>query len=219
MSDNRLIIGNKTYSSWSFRAWLMAKKTPLEFDELPLLLDTPEFAVRIRDLSPSRRVPALHLGSTVIWDTLAIGEYLAERYPEAQLWPEEPLARARARSVAAEMHAGFDALRRTLPFNCRARDRRVDIDSATAADIARITQLWKDCLTRKTDVGGGLFGHYTIADAMYAPIASRFLTYGIDLDDISALYVSWIAGDEHYKQWVAAAKQESAVIDEEEVGQ
>lgn len=218
MSDNRLIIGNKTYSSWSLRAWLAARKTELDFEEVNLLLDTPSFAVRIRDLSPSRTVPALHLGNTVIWDTLAICEYLAERYPQVKLWPEEPLARARARSVSAEMHSGFAALRSTLPFNCRARDRHVDINAATAADIARITQLWRDCLTRKTEPGGGLFGHFTIADAMFAPVASRFLTYGIDLDDISALYVSWIAGDSDMKDWVAAARQESAVIEHEEVG-
>lgn len=218
MSTNRLIIGNKTYSSWSFRAWLMARKTALQFTELPLLLDTPQFDARIGDLSPSRRVPALHLGDTVIWDSLAIGEYLADRYPEAELWPAEPLTRARARSVAAEMHAGFAALRQSMPFNCRARDRRVHIDSATASDIVRITQAWKDCLTRKQAVGGGLFGGYTIADAMYAPIASRFLTYGVELDDISALYVSWLAGDEHYKEWVADAGKESAYIESEEVG-
>lgn len=213
-----LVIGNKTYSSWSMRGWLAARKTPLPFTERQLWLDTPGFADEIAPLSPSRRVPALHVDGEVIWDSLAIGEYLAERYPEAGLLPADPLARARLRSVCAEMHAGFGSLRATLPFNCRAQGRRVEFGAATSADIVRVCDIWRDCLAR-SGADGGLFGGFTLADAMYVPVALRFATYGIALDEPCARYVRWCQADDDVRAWCADAQHETQVIDAEEVGQ
>jgi len=218
----RLIIGNKNYSSWSLRAWLPLRHAEIEFEEIRVPLDTPEFAKRIGDLSPSRRVPALHDGGLVVWESLAIAEYLAEylaeRAPAGRLWPIAEAARATARAVSCEMHAGFDALRATLPMNCRARNRRVAVDPATAADIARIQTLWRDCRRRFGEAGPWLFGAWSIADAMYAPVASRFLTYGVELDEICADYVAAVHADPHLQAWVAAGTAESETIAGEEVG-
>ena len=218
MTETTLVIGNKTYSSWSLRGWLMAKRAGLVFSEHKLSMDTPEFARDIVDLSPSGRVPVLRHEGLVIWDSLAIGEYLAERCPDAGLWPEAAAERARARSISAEMHAGFESLRAALPFNCRASGRRVRVDAATQKDIDRIAAIWRDCLAAKSAAGPWLFGNFTIADAMYLPVALRFVTYGIELDDAAAGYVATCNADERVRGWRAEAQRESEVIPGEEVG-
>lgn len=196
----------------------MVSRSGLDFDEHKVFLDTPEFDEEITALSPSRRVPALRHDGLLIWDSLAIGEYLAEVCPSARLWPEDAKARARARSISAEMHAGFEALRAALPFNCRATGRRVRIDSATQADIDRVAAIWRECFDKNSEDGPWLFGHFTIADAMYAPVALRFVTYGIELDERASRFVATCDGDALVQAWRAAAQRESAVIAHEEVG-
>ena len=179
MSQTTLIIGNRNYSSWSLRAWLALEATGQDHDEFVIPLGRPETTTEILGWSPTGRVPALRRGETIVWDSLAICEHLAETYPGAGLWPADPVARAAARSVVAEMHSGFIALRKHMPMNLRASYPGAGREPGVDEDIARITTIWEEC--RKTHGAGGdlLFGQFTIADAFYAPIVSRFLTYGI----------------------------------------
>ena len=215
---NTLVIGTKNYSSWSLRAWLPARKVGLEFDELKLDLDTEDFHARIGDLSPSRTVPALRLGDDVLWDSLAIAETLADRFPEAGLWPADRALRAYARCISAEMHAGFTALRSELPMNCRASGRRLTPSDAAARDIARVIAIWCECDERRGDAPGGLLGGFTIADAMFAPVASRFVTYAIALPPAAQRFVDWIHADPDMQAWVDEARRERLVLEHEERG-
>ncbi len=186
----RLVLykGNLNYSSWSLRAVLCARQTGLSIEEQTIPLDEPGTAQRLAAVSPSGRVPVLHAGELVVWDSLAIIEWLNEAAPAAGLWPAEPRARAVARSVAAEMHAGFAALRGALPMDLRARRTPVTVTPATRADIARIVAIWADCRVRFGSGGDFLFGAWSAADALYAPVVSRFLTYGIPLTGAAAAY-------------------------------
>lgn len=212
----KLIIGNYNYSSWSLRAWLAATWSGLQFDVVRLPLDTDRFRSEIAALSPSGRVPVLYHEDIVVWDSLAIAEYLAERYPAAQLWPADRTMRARARAASAEMHAGFETLRREMPMNCRATGRRVAIGDALQADISRIEQLWSACLAASG--GPFLFGSCTIADAMYAPVVFRFESYGVTHQDVLGEYRSQVLGMAATKHWLAKATEEKEVIEAEEVG-
>ncbi len=216
MSSARLIIGNYNYSSWSLRAWLVARASGLKFEVLRLPLDTPEFMRRIPEYSPSRCVPVLHHGGRVIWDSLAIAEYLAEQFPAAALWPADPATRAAARSVSAEMHAGFGALRQCMPMNCRATGRRVLATPALNSDIARIGEIWADALS--SHGGQFLYGDFSIADAMYAPVVLRFETYGVEQRPELAAYGRRIIALRWMQEWVANARQEAETIAGEEVG-
>jgi len=172
-----LVIGDKNLSSWSLRPWLVMKQAGIPFDERLIRLDRPDTKAEIARYSPSGRVPCLIVGDRAIWDSLAIAEYLAEAFPEKGLWPEAPTARAIARSVAAEMHSGFQALRSFWPMNF-SREGMRHMTSGVSGDIARISEIWEGC---RRDFGAGgpfLFGKFSIADAMYAPVVSRFQTYG-----------------------------------------
>lgn len=213
-----LVIGNKNYSSWSLRAWLMLKQAGVEFDQVRIPLDMPDTADRIRHYSPSGRVPVLHQADLVIWESIAIGEYIAEQYPNARLLPEEVHARAIARSVSAEMHAGFQALRAQLPMDCRTRHAKWQISPEVQRDADRIMQIWQHCrgqFSHQTShPGEWLFGHFTLADAMYAPVVSRFVTYGVSLDATSQAYVDAMWALPAMQEWLAAAEQESEVIEE-----
>ncbi len=211
-----LVIGNKNYSSWSLRPWLVLKHLGVDFEELRLPLDTDQFHQEIGRYSPNDRVPVLWDGELRVWDSLAICEYLAEGYPKAQLWPADPATRALARSVCAEMHSSFSDLRQALPMNCRAQDRRLDISAAVAADIARIQALWNDCLNRHG--GPWLFGAYSIADAYYAPVVLRFRGYGVELDEASRRYMATALADPALEDWLTAGQAETEVIEHEEVG-
>jgi glutathione S-transferase len=211
-----LIIGNKNYSSWSLRGWLALRKSGIEFDEHRISLFTPEGDAQLAGETPAGLVPVLVDGDTTVWESLAIAEYVAERNPA--LWPRDAGARAVARSVAAEMHAGFTALRSALPMNCRARGRRVELDDATQRDVARVQQIWCDCRTRHGGDGPWLFGAFSIADVMYAPVASRFATYGIEGPATVSDYVITVLADSDVSEWYAAARDEDEVIEEEEVG-
>ncbi len=211
-----LIIGNYNYSSWSLRAWLAATMSGLGFEVQRLPLDTPEFATRIKDLSPSGQVPVLRDRGRVIWDSLAICEYLAEQFPASRLWPEEAGARARARSVSAEMHAGFSALRSQMPMNCRARGRSVSIGAELRRDIARVGAIWSETLG--SSGGPFLFGHFTISDAMFAPVVFRFETYGVSQARELQAYREQVLGLEAVGVWLARAREESEVIEADEAG-
>jgi glutathione S-transferase len=210
MAKLSIIIGSKNYSSWSLRAWLALEQTGAPFDEVVIALDRPETKGEIARHSPSGRVPALHDGERVVWDSLAIAEYLAERFPEAGLWPADESARAIARAVSAEMHSGFSALRQNMPMNMRAsapgRGRAPGVDE----DLARIFAIWRECRERFGAGGPFLFGRRSIADAMYAPVVSRLTTYGVALDETAAAYSRAIWELPAMQRWLAASRLEPA---------
>jgi len=213
MAKFKLIIANKNYSSWSLRAWLAMKMTGAGFEEILVPLRQPETSDKIRVHSPSGKVPALvHPGGTV-WDSLAIIEFLAERFPEAGLWPSDPDARAWARSVCAEMHAGFMPLRKTLGMNMRARLPARHEAPDVAADIARIKDIWSACRKAFAADGPFLFGPVSAADAVYAPVVSRFITFGVPMEGPVAAYTDAVWNWPILKEWVAEAEAEPHVID------
>jgi glutathione S-transferase len=203
-----LVIGNKNYSSWSLRPWLLMRHFGVVFREHRLLLDTPSFQVEIGRWSPSRTVPALHDDGLVVWDSLAICEYVNERYLDGRGWPADPRARARARSAAAEMHSGFAALRRQLPMNCRRQPdgRRWDVDADR--DIARVQALWRDL--RQAHGAGGPFlcGAFGIVDAIFAPVVVRFAGYGVTVDAAAQAYGDAVRALPAFVAWRTAALAE-----------
>lgn len=212
MADFTIYIGNKNYSSWSLRGWLMLKQTGAAFAEEMIPLDQATTRPGILRHSPSGKVPALRHGEQVIWESLAIGEYLAELFPAARLWPEVREARALARAVSAEMHAGFAALRRHLPMNLRSSFPDRGVTPEVRADIDRIVALWGDCRRRFGAGGPYLFGALTIADAMYAPVVSRFRTYRVALDAPAQAYCDAVWAWPALQEWAAAAEREPMVI-------
>ena len=203
-----LVIGNKNYSSWSLRPWLLLRHFGLPFAEILLPLDTPEFHQRIGALSPSRRVPALHDDGLVVWDSLAICEYANERWLDGRGWPRDLATRALARSAAAEMHSGFAALRGQLPMNLRRRPRGRHWDEAAQRDIDRVQALWAGLRAR---AGGGDFlcGDFGIVDAMFAPVCVRFRGYGVALDPAAEAYVDAIYALPAMREWIDAASHET----------
>jgi glutathione S-transferase len=212
MDEITLVIGNKNYSSWSLRGWLMLKATGAKFREIVVPLDQPETRQRILEYSPSAKVPVLlHQGLT-IWDSLAIGEYLAEIFPDAALWPHDKAARAKARSVSAEMHSSFMELRREAPMNIRGRFPQRELNVQALADIRRIVEMWRECRRqfgeRSSLDQGYLFGAFTIADAMFTPVATRLRTYEVGLDNDTASYVDRVLSSPAMKEWTAAALKE-----------
>lgn len=214
MTDFHIYIGYREVSSWSLRAWLPLRKTGAAFEETLIRYRVPEHKQRLLAVSPSGKVPMLvhqRQGREVkVWDSLAIGEYLAELFPEKRLWPEDPVARAFARSIAAEMHSGFRPLREHLPMALlEVKPRTID-DKEARADIARVTALWREA--RETwgarEGGPWLFGHFTIADAMYAPIATRFRTYGVAVDPVSRAYMDTVLSDPDFLAWEDQARKD-----------
>jgi glutathione S-transferase len=216
MAESIIYIGNKNYSSWSLRAWLMLKQTGVPFSEVLIPLRQPTTRTEILRYSPSGRIPALRHGDLTIWDSLAIGEYLAERFPAKRLWPEKPEARAVARAVSAEMHSGFAALRSHLPMNMRSSFPNRGVTPEAQADINRITALWRDCRNRFGEEGPFLFGHFTIADAMYAPVVSRFRTYKVEIDEEAGRYGDAIWALPPLQEWLAGARNEPMIIEDSE---
>jgi glutathione S-transferase len=216
MADFTIYIGNKNYSSWSLRGWLMLRHTGAAFSEDVIPLEEPTTRVDILRHSPSGKVPALKHGELVIWESLAIGEYLAEIFPEAQLWPTAAAARAVARAASTEMHAGFAALRSHLPMNIRSSFPQRGVTPEAQADINRVSALWRDCRRRFGAGGELLFGHFTIADAMYAPVVSRFRTYKVELDSETARYCDALWALPIVQEWAAAAGNEPAIIEKYE---
>jgi len=217
MADITIYIGNKNYSSWSLRAWLMLKQTGAAFDSEVIPLYVPGSKAKILAHSPSGKVPALRHGDVTVWDSLAIGEYLAEAFPKAGLWPVAPAARACARSISAEMHAGFANLRRHLPMNMRRAGNPRPLTDEAKADVARVAALWRDCRKRFGAGGMFLFGNFGIADAMYAPVVSRLRSYAVPIDADTAAYCDAIERHPPYREWAAAAKDEPMIVAEFEV--
>lgn len=212
-----LVIGNKNYSSWSMRPWLALKKSGVAFEEVVIALDRPETRAEIFKHSPSGFVPTLKDDELTIWESLAICEYLAERFPDAALWPKDPSARAIARSVSSEMHAGFSALRNNMPMNCRGNAPGKGRAPGVQEDINRISAIWRDCRARFGASGPYLFGGFSIADAMYAPVVSRFVTYQVDLDADAKAYVNTMWSDPAVAAWVEGARREPWVIEKSEL--
>ncbi len=208
----KLVIGNKNYSSWSLRPWLLMRVLDLPFEELLIPLYAPDSGPQLLLRSPTGKVPALHDGTLVIWDSLSIVEYLAEQYPGVAVWPADSEARAIARCVAAEMHSGFAALRTHMPMNCRASHPGKGQTPEVLADIARITGLWTECLTRFGSGGRFLFGDFSAADAFYAPVVTRFLTYAVPLPAECREYVEAVRSLPAMTEWYAAAEAESLRI-------
>ncbi|POS09097.1 glutathione S-transferase [Burkholderia gladioli] len=208
----QLIIGDKSYSSWSMRPWVLMRHFGIPFDETLIELRTPETSARIRAVSPSGKVPCLiDDDGLAIWDSLAIAETLAERHPALAMWPAEPAARARARSVSAEMHAGFVALRAEMPLDIRATLPGREASPEALADVARIDALWRDCLAASG--GPFLFGAFGIADAMYAPVVMRFVTYAPPLSEVAAAYVARMLAVPAVAAWADEARHETRVFD------
>ena len=214
-----LIIGNKNYSSWSLRAWLVMREAGIEFDEHRIALDTESTAHDIGELSAAGRVPVLKIGDETIWDSLAIAETVAERWPDKELWPADAAARAHARAISAEMHSGFEVLRELMPMNCRAMGRKVSLPDVLTDDIDRVIEIWSECHNKYSGDSGWLFGHFTVADAMFAPVVLRFRTYGINLPESAGFYPHRLLESEAMQEWLLAAESETEVIDREEKGQ
>ena len=212
-----LVIGNKNYSSWSMRPWLVLKKTGEAFEEIVIPLDRPESKAEIFKHSPSGFVPTLKDGDIAIWESLSICEYIAERFPDAGLWAKDPAARAVARSVSAEMHSGFSTLRTNMPMNVRGNAPGKGRAPGVQEDINRISAIWRDCRTRFGAGGPYLFGTFTIADAMYAPVVSRFVTYQVELDADAKAYVNTMWADPAMVAWVDGARREPWVIESAEL--
>ncbi len=206
-----LIVGSKNYSSWSMRAGVAVTHAGLAHDEVVIPLGQEDTRERIMHFSPAGLVPVLIDDGTTVWDSLAILEFLAERCPDAHLWPAEPGARAVARSLCAEMHAGFAALRRELPMNCRRRYRNFQIGADAAKDIARICQVWRDARNTSGRSGDFLFGSFSAVDAMYAPVVSRFATYGVELDSVAGHYVEAVLDCPAVRQWIEEGEHEPVI--------
>ncbi len=210
-----LIIGNKNYSSWSFRPWLAMKAAGIAFEETLISLDAKDFKERVTALSGAGKVPVLIDGEISIGESLAILEYLAERFPAAMLWPKDAAARAQARAIASEMHAGFMALRRHLPMNMRRPVKARPLDAGAAAEVARIDAIWSACL--KKSGGPFLFGAFGAADAMYGPVVSRFHTYAVAVSAAARDYMGAVMALPVWSEWRDAARREPWVLPHDEV--
>ena len=207
-----LAIGNKNYSSWSLRPWLLLRAFGIAFDDHRILLDTPEFHHEVRQWSPSGRVPALHDGDLVVWDSLAICEYANERWLNGRGWPGDVAARALARSAAAEMHSGFAALRKQLPMNCRRTPGSYRWNDDAQADIDRVQALWRQMRSRHGGDGAFLCGAFGIVDAMFAPVAILFRGYGVAVDAVGNAYCDALLALPAMQEWIAAGRAESEYL-------
>jgi glutathione S-transferase len=207
-----LIIGNKNYSSWSMRPWFALTVAGIPFEETVISLDAPDFKPRLLAESPAGKVPVLIDGDTHVWESLAILEYLAERFPQAKLWPADAAARAHARAISSEMHAGFLPLRRACPMNMWRPVMTREYADDVQANVARVDATWSDCRARFGAGGPFLFGHFTAADAMYAPVVARFHTYGLPASAASRAYMRTVMDLPAWRAWHEAALKESWVL-------
>ena len=216
----QLVIGDKNYSTWSMRPWLLLTAFNVPFEEkMELLSPHDTLAARLLRYSPSVRVPVLLDGELTVWDTLAICEYISEHYLDGRGWPRDVRARAQARAVTAEMHASFSALRGALPMNLRAR-RRLPLSEAVRADIRRIDDIWTQYPRHHSNGGGWLFGDFSIADCFFAPVAMRFLTYvGVELSEAAWRYQQHISECDAVKKWRAEAATEDNIVAKDEAGE
>jgi glutathione S-transferase len=216
MADFTLVIGNKNYSSWSLRGWLICKLAGLDFDEITVSSDDPSTRAELLLLSPSFLVPCLTHDGVKVWDTLAIAGYLNELYPDAGLYPKDPAARARCRSICGEMHSGFSNLRSALPMNLKARYPGFKTWAGAQPDIDRITAIWRECLAEHK--GPYLFGATPcLADAMFAPVVGRFVTYDVKLDSACAAYCKSVMAMPQMQEWLKGAMNEPEELEELDV--
>ena len=213
-----LVIGNKNYSTWSLRAWLLLDAFGLSYTEIQVSLVQENIQERLGKYSDTSKVPVLIDGSLKVWDSLAICEYVSENYLDGAGWPEKMEDRAIARSICAEMHSGFAALRTELPMNCRAK-RKVEFSEAAKADIQRIEEIWSNYAASSGDGGIRLFGRFSIADCFFAPVALRFMTYGITLSTKAEAYANSLLQHPSVVRWVTLAKQETEIVVEDEAGE
>jgi glutathione S-transferase len=209
MNDLTLVIGNKNYSSWSLRPWLAMKQMGLDFAEIFIPLYTPTAGQEILKYSPAGKVPILIDGEITVWDSLAICEYLAEKLPHLPWLPENSRSRAVCRSICAEMHSGFPNVRSHLPMNMRARISDRPLTSEVESEVQRIIEIWRDCRERFGSEGELLFGKFTLADAMFAPVVSRFTTYQVTLDPICQRYYEAIWALPAMQEWMRIAQTET----------
>ena len=213
----RLIIGNKNYSSWSLRPWLAMKVAGIAFGETLLPLDAADFKAKLATLGGAGKVPLLIDGEIRVWESLAILEYLADKFPAAGLWPREAAARAHARAVACEMHSGFSSLRNLLPMNIRRPVIPRPLDAGAAADVARIQSIWTESRDRFGASGPFLYGAFGAADAMYAPVVSRLHTYAVEVGTVARTYMAAMMGLPAWAEWRDAARRETSVLQHDEV--
>lgn len=206
----KLIIGNKRLSSWSLRPWLVMKHFEIPFVEILIPLDRPETTENILKYSPTAKVPVLIDNDLHVWDSLAIVEYLNEKFPEKKMWPTDVKARAHARSISAEMHSGFTNLRQYLSHDIQKNYTTFD-SSAARDDIERMKAIWTECLTKYK--GPYLFGEFSIADAMFAPVANRFVSYAVEMDGLVKNYVDTIRGNAGHKLWINEGLKETYIAD------
>lgn len=210
----KLVIGNKNYSSWSMRPWVALRAADIAFEEILIPLYTgPADKEKILSYSHAGKVPVLVDGDVTVWDSLAIIEYAAERFPEARLWPEDRASRAYARSVSAEMHSGFAALRNECGMNLHRPVKPIALSDDARANIARIQQIWSECRKRYGKAGPFLFGAFTAADAMYAPVVHRFRSFAIEVTPEAAAYMETMTALPAFQQWTQAGLAETLVID------
>jgi glutathione S-transferase len=212
----KLLIGNKNYSSWSLRPWLLLSHAQIPFEEECLSFNAPDFKASVGRYSPVGKVPVLIHDDLVIWDSLAIAEYVAELFPEKFLWPEHRTSRAHARSLCAEMHAGFQAMRAAMPMNCSHRFENALFPLPVQNNVQRIVDIWEDCRNRYADEGPFLFGAFSVADAYFAPVVQRFATYNVTVPNASNRYMRIISDLPSMKRWIVAAKAENDFILEDE---
>lgn len=211
-----LIIGNKNYSSWSLRPWLALRATGIAFTEQKLGFFTEEFSRKVGAVSPAGLVPVLLDDDFAVWDSLAICEYVAERHPDAGLWPKDARARARARSLVAQMHSGFGALRNALPMNIEAHLPGIKLPEAAQQDISRLQAIWHDTRAEFGQGGPFLFGAFSIADAFFAPVVSRFTTYGIAAAGAVRDYMDAVLALPAMQDWMRDARAEATFVPEDE---
>lgn len=215
MTDLILYIGNKNYSSWSFRPWIALEAAGVPFTDKVIPFDFAAGNPKFRDLSPTGKVPVLHHGAVRVWESLAIIEYVAELFPEKGLWPRDAEARAEARSISMEMLSGFRAIRNACPMNIRRKPGKIDLPDGVTEDVARIETIWKDALARSD--GPFLFGGFSAADAMYAPVVSRFEAYCLTQDETVLAYMARVKAQPAWQKWQAAAEAEPWIVPEDEV--
>jgi glutathione S-transferase len=213
----QLFIGNKNYSSWSMRPWIAMKVAGIPFEETVISLNAPDFKPRLLTVSGTGKVPTLVDGDVRVWESLAILEYLAEKFPDAGLWPKDKAARAHARVVATEMHGGFIPLRRLMPMNMWRPVIKRELTPDAAANVTRIEQMWADCRARNGKNGPFLFGGFGAADAMYAPVVARFHTYAVDVSATTRAYMDAVMTLAAWREWHAAGVKEPWVLPEDEV--
>lgn len=217
MSDLALVIGNKNYSSWSLRPWVFMKQNNIDFGEIPVSLSVESTAAQLAEYGSGLKVPVLKDGDFLVWDSLSILEYVAEKYLDSSGWPSEQSARATARSISCEMHSSFPNIRNALPMNCRKKFHNIHLSKQTESEIERIKLLWRQCRTKFGQGGEWLFGEYSIADAMYAPIALRFHGYDIPLEGVEQAYVQSVLSQPCIKDWIEAGVMEEEIIAEDEI--